>query len=283
MKKHKKTILVICTVIAALIIISGAAMAMSDSIVVQLTQKNASVLNDGIRLVTSDSLTDGTDLIKDSSAKERISQYDLALIERYEEALKAGYVYQYEMYLDDNYMHRYRYIGEFSDSELEEALFEDEYSVLNIRGNRFYIQWGYPGQFKEADSYLPELNDKTLILRLFSDENWMERSEILAKEQYAYIKNNIALPLYEEGTVLCSSFDNSIVRRFSDDEIQKALISENGVFVMFDDEIYVINRNLTDPDIPEILLRSQKDYAGDAASLNPEEYRFFSIDEWMEG
>ena len=182
------------------------------------------------------------------------------------------------MYLNEENLHEYRFVRVFDSDELEKAFFKDDYSKLQIGNNDYYIKWGFPGQFKEADSELPDIDEWTVILRVFSEENWLESKRILAIEQHEGVKNGVAIPLSNGDIGIYSNDENVLVRTLSREELQNVLIAENGVFVKIEGETFIVNYTRDD----DIHLRPVEGYGGDAKMLDSEQYKYYSLNQWLE-
>ena len=154
MNKRKNIILVICISVSILIIMAVTVFAATGNIIEEhLAEKKESMSTEGLKNksdVSSDSVMISTDRGYDNNAE----QYNSELIGKYNKAVADGFVFQYEMFLNEDYLHSYKFVKAFSQDELQTAVFEDDYSVININGTRYYVKWGYPGDFKEADVLL---------------------------------------------------------------------------------------------------------------------------------
>ena len=208
-----------------------------------------------------------------------------ALPPKYKKALESNYIYLYEMYADENNNHAYRYVRAFSEEELKDATFSDDYSRIIIQNKPYIIKWGYPGQLREEDDRLPEMDEWTVILRVFTEENWEKGNEIFAKEIFEGIKREVIIPISEGRAAIYSNEDESLIRTITDEEISIAKVSENGVFVIIDEATYIVNYSFNEDFtiVEEIRLRPRDGYKGDAGFQNPDDYKFFTISEWLEG
>lgn len=278
--KKRVVVMVVITTIAMLLMVAVVMASTGNIVTTQLTEKNEAIRNEGIQILAdrNDSLYDQDKSSLQVNENDYIDQFNKMLIEKFNNALDQGFVYQYEMYLNEDNLHEYRFVHSFTKEELKGAKFEDNYSKINISGSSYYIKWGFPGQFKEEDAELPEIDEWTIILRVFTEENWLEGNRILAVEQHEAVKNNVIIPLLKDGINIVSNEDRSVIRSCSSEEIKSSLVSENGVFVKISDEIYVVNLTLEGKNV----LRPFKGYGGDAGFLDPYSYKFYSLEEWMQ-
>ena len=276
--KKKKIIITTAVLLVAIFLITVVVIAGTrNSAADYLNDKIVSQREDGMALIP-----EGTK--QEEKEDDLAAQFNRELIYKYDTALSCGYVFQYEMFMNENMVKDYRFIRAFSDEELAGASFTDDYSHIIIGGESYVIKWGYPGQFRQADDNLLELDERTVILRVFTEENWKEGSEIFAREVFEGTKKNVVIPISEGRASFFSNEDDSFIRSITDEEISNAKISENGVFVDIKGDLYIVtylfNESVTE--VLEIRLRSREGYKGDAGFLNPDNYRFFTIDEWLE-
>ena len=281
MNKQKKAIITICITIGAILVMVITVMAATSNPIVEKLAEKKRMQSGDVRKIESGSSDNSNS--EEYDLQEMKTQFNNELIKQYELAVDKGYVYQYEIYLDENNAHNYRFLHAFSSDELASAIFEDSYSILRINESRYYVKWGYLGDYGEADADLPSIEEGAIILRVFSEDNWNERNEILAQEMYLWVKNTVVNPIAVGDIAQLSNSDNSIEHIFTKDEVQGALVSENGIFVKINDDVYVINyvRDESGNNGKKIVLKSLEGYMGDAKVLDPDSYQFYPISEWL--
>lgn len=200
------------------------------------------------------------------------------------EALNAGYVYQFEKIEEYNEewgvpLHGYRFVKAFSSEELDGAQFNDDYTWINIQGEDYFIMRNYIGDFRELDQNLPELEEWTSVLRVFSKENYENWPKIMADESTEYMKKFLAQPIYEGKVALYSNEDRSLIRTFTEDECHNAEISENFQVVRIAGELYMVTYIPEENgiDTKEIRLYPPEGYGGDAKTGGIDQLQFYTM------
>lgn len=274
--KKKTALLITITVLVAVLLGSAVVAGTGSPAEEHLNNKIVSQNRDGLRIINEQ-------LEKESDTSDTEAQFIKRLPEKFGNAVLNGYVYQYEMFLNNQMFHDYRFIRAFTEEELKEASFTDDYSRIVIQNETYVIQWGYPGQLPADDGNLPEMDEWTVILRVYTEDNWREGSEIFAKEVYEGNKRDVIIPISEGRASIYSNEDESFIRKLTDSEIAAAKISENGVFVNINGDLFIVTYQFNDDftEVLEIKLRPRDGYNGDAGALDPGEYQYFTIEEWL--
>ena len=183
----------------------------------------------------------------------------------YQLLLEYGKVYQFEVYETESGSHDYRYVGTFSEEELQGAVLSPDCKWIRIDGNLYRLQMGWIQDIgSDADKeqiYLIE-GEKTKIydptgdiriLRVYDAENWAGFPGILADESVGWIRENVVKPL-SEGRAAIYKLDiygktefykgedvySEVVfdRMITEEEIGNAEISLDGYQVMINGERY---------------------------------------------
>ena len=233
---------------------------------------------------------DGIPLVHDEEEEhdDLEQQFDRSMIRNYNLALEKGYIFQYEEFLNEEMVHDYRFIKAFTADELENAEFSNDYSRIYINGEPYVIKWGYTGEHRlfspEEGELFPELlkDDFTVILRVFTEENWKEGREAFAREIFEGVKRDTIIPIVE-GDVCIINNEDSSARDLTEEELNKMSINSNGTFAKIEDVYYVVtydwNQETSSSD--GIILRPLEGYPGDAQFVDPEKYPYFTIEDWM--
>lgn len=284
--KAKKILITAVIATVAVIVLAGIAAASAGNVVSDwLTGEIVSLNEGGLKLADSENQEVYFEKSQEQNFDNPEAQFNKGLPYKFKTALAEGHVYQYEMFMNEDRLHDYRFLHAFSKTELEDAEFTEDYSRIVIQGNTYVIKWGYPGELNEIDRELPDMEEWTVILRVFTEENWKEGFEIYAREVFEGTRERIVFPIYEGRAAIYSNEDESFIRDLTEEEIRSAEISENGLFVRIGKEIYITTLRFDEDfqNVEEVRLKPQEGYKGDAGFQNPEEYKFFTIDEWMEG
>ena len=179
--------------------------------------------------------------------------------------LEYGKVYQFEVYENENGSHDYRYIGTFSEEELQGAVLSPDCKWIEIDGSLYRLQLGWVqdiGSDADKEQIYRVEEEKTQlydpagdirILRVYDAENWAELPGILADEGVNWIRDTVVKPL-SEGRAAIYKIDtdgktefykgedvySEVVfdRMVTEDEIENAEVSLDGYQIMIDGERY---------------------------------------------
>lgn len=197
----------------------------------------------------------------------------------FDDALSHGYVEQVEMYINELGFHDYRRVKKLSKEELEGAYYNRDYTELTIQGVVYHVML----QSKEFEDE-EVLENEPLKVWIFSEENWSDRSRMMAEEAKGGVIEEVVKPIMNGRAALYNNDENrSFERELTQEECANAQVSLVGTYVKLGEDIYVVTGSgLLDGG--EICLFPAQGYQGDApvdeATLNAE--TFFFIDEWLE-
>lgn len=192
----------------------------------------------------------------------------------FEEALYYGHVEQVEMYINESGSHDYRRVKKLSTKELEGAYYNEDYTQMTIQGVKYYVM----PQSKDLD----EGEDSPFTVWVFSEENWLDRSTLMAEETKLFVIEYVVKPIIESRVAIYNNDENcSFKRNLTEEECANAQVSLYGTYVKLGEDIYVVTGIGQEEDI---YLWPTQGYQGavpvDEATLNTT--TFFSVDEWME-
>lgn len=195
----------------------------------------------------------------------------------YTEARDKGYIYPYQICLDEEDYHTYERMGIFDEEDLKNSIFNDDYTEITIDGETYHLEKSYMQKEDEPKDQC--------VLWAFPMSNWEQRAEIFARETMLWTKKDMVIPLVEGKVKVYDNMNDELIPdAISQEDLENAEVDLYGDFLRVNGTYYVFNGIYDEADESGLILRPVEGYQGDLA-YDPDGYEgrtYYSIEEWME-
>ena len=107
----------------------------------------------------------------------------------YTEARDKGYIYPYQICLDEEDYHTYERTGIFDEEDLKNSIFNDDYTEITIDGETYHLEKSYMQKEDEPKDQC--------VLWAFPMSNWEQRAEIFARETMLWTKKDLKFFIFK--------------------------------------------------------------------------------------